>query len=85
MKFKVPPVSVATLLMSLNTYAQEMPRPQVGYTGVRTIQTSASSYDATVYYEDSKERSEMNYGGQSMVSIMRHDMGTLWMLMPGGL
>lgn len=85
MKFKVLPVSVATLLMSFNTYAQEMPRPQVGYTGVRTIQTGAGSYETTVYYEDSKERSEMNYSGQSMVSIMRHDMGMLWMLMPGGL
>jgi len=85
MKFKVISVSVATLLMSFNLYAQEMPRPQVGYTGVRTIQTGAGSYETTVYYEDSKERSEMNYGGQSMVSIMRHDMGMLWMLMPGGL
>ncbi len=77
--------SPALLLLTLSTNAAEMPLPETGYSAVRTIEAQGSSFQTTVYYEDSKERSEMNMNGQSMVTIMRPDLGVLWMLMPGGI
>ena len=75
----------ALLLLTLTTNAAEMPRPETGYSAVRTIEAYGSSFQTTVYYEDSKERSELNTNGQSMVTIIRQDLGIRWMLMPGGI
>jgi hypothetical protein len=59
-----------------------MPAPAVDYTAVREIVSEQGSFKQRVHASKGMERTEMQMGGMSMVSIIRPDRKLVWSLMP---
>jgi len=62
----------------------EIPRPQSGYSAVRVIEVAGNTLESTVHAQGLKERTETSMQGQSMTTIVRADLGVIWIMMPGG-
>lgn len=66
----------------LSSAAVAFDQPQVEYSADTMLETAESSMKGKIYAAPGKERREMGAGGETMVSIMRHDKKVSWMLMP---
>jgi hypothetical protein len=57
---------------------------EVPFQATALLDSGGQRIEETLYYQPGKLREEMRVGGQDMVTIQRHDLGKLWMLMPQG-
>lgn len=69
-----------TLLASLTTSA--MPMPKVDFSADGTLQLPQMSVTTKMYFTPGKERREHVINGSNQVTIVRHDLGVVWILLP---
>lgn len=73
---------LAGLLASSSAWALQLNRPQAEYSADSTMQTEDGTIEQHVYATPTKERQEMNAGGETMVQIFRYDTKSMLQLMP---
>ena len=86
MRFGVSALMALLVLPVAQVLSQgvEIPRPQAGYSAVRVIEVAGNTLESTVHAQGLKERTETSMQGQSMTTIVRADLGVIWIMMPGG-
>ena len=57
----------------------------LSFTAKATMETEEYNIEETMYYSPGKLREEIAMTNQNMVTIQRHDLGKLWMIMPQGM
>ncbi|MFW6093218.1 MAG: hypothetical protein ACODAC_04535 [Pseudomonadota bacterium] len=57
----------------------------VSFTAKATLESAEFDLEETIHYRPGMLRDEMQVQGQNMVTIQRHDLGTMWMIMPYGM
>lgn len=57
----------------------------VSFSARATLETDEYNFEEKMYYRPGKLREEMAVAGQDMITIQRHDLGKLWMIMPQGM
>lgn len=67
------------VMISMAALAQDM-RPQ--YQAIQTIDTPPSPFVSRIFITADKERQDAMLGGQVVSTIIRHDQGVAWLLIP---
>ncbi|MDX5298390.1 MAG: DUF4412 domain-containing protein [Gammaproteobacteria bacterium] len=62
--------------------AGELPVSQVDYSATRVIDAIPGPFISQIHVSGGKERTETTMGGQRMITIIRRDRNTAWLLMP---
>lgn len=62
------------------TYAQAL--PTVSYSATQIIETVPGPFSNKIYMAANKERQDANLGGAIVSTIIRHDKGVAWLLIP---
>lgn len=75
-------VVVSVMLLSVGTAAAGEEKLLVEYSADQVIEAEDGAMKGRVYYTPTKERREMNQGGQNMIMITRHDKKVSWTVMP---
>jgi hypothetical protein len=78
----MPLVIAGTAFLLAGTAAAVEEKLNVEYSADQVIEAEDGAMKSRMYYTPTKERREMNQGGQSMVMIMRHDKKVTWTVMP---
>lgn len=77
------PLAIAgTAFLLAGTAAAVEEKLNVEYSADQVVEAEDGAMKSRMYYTPTKERREMNQGGQSMVMIMRHDKKVTWTVMP---
>jgi hypothetical protein len=71
-----------TAFLLAGTAAAVEEKLNVEYSADQVVEAEDGAMKSRMYYTPTKERREMNQGGQSMVMIMRHDKKVAWTVMP---
>lgn len=59
-----------------------IPAPQVEFSATQTIDSVPGPFISKIYSSGKKERQEARLGGKDVVTIIRHDKGVAWLLIP---
>jgi hypothetical protein len=78
----MPLVIAGTAFLLAGTAAAVEEKLNVEYSADQVVEAEDGAMKSRMYYTPTKERREMNQGGQSMVMIMRHDKKVTWTVMP---
>ncbi len=78
----MPLVIAGTAFLLAGTAAAVEEKLNVEYSADQVVEAEDGAMKSRMYYTPTKERREMNQGGQSMVMIMRHDKKVMWTVMP---
>ena len=78
----MPLVIAGTAFLLAGTAAAVEEKLNVEYSADQVLEAEDGGMKSRMYYTPTKERREMNQGGQSMVMIMRHDKKVMWTVMP---
>ncbi|MBM2846473.1 MAG: hypothetical protein HW407_1785 [Bacteroidetes bacterium] len=81
-KIWMPLVMAGTAFLLAGTAAAVEEKLNVEYSADQVVEAEDGAMKSRMYYTPTKERREMNQGGQSMVMIMRHDKKVAWTVMP---
>ena len=78
----MPLVIVGATLLVVGTAAAAEEKLNIEYSADQTIEAEDSAMKTRVFHTPTKERREMNQGGQNMIIITRHDKKISWTVMP---
>ena len=78
----MPLVIAGIAFLLAGTAAAVEEKLNVEYSADQVVEAEDGAMKSRMYYTPTKERREMNQGGQSMVMIMRHDKKVTWTVMP---
>lgn len=78
----MPLVVVGATLLVAGTAAAAEEKLNVEYSADQVIEAEDGAMKSRVFYTPTKERREMNQGGQNMIMITRHDRKVAWTVMP---
>jgi Domain of unknown function (DUF4412) len=77
------PLAIAgAALLLAGTAAAVEEKLNVEYSADQVIEAEDGAMKSRLYYTPTKERREMNQGGQNMIMITRHDKKVAWTVMP---
>jgi hypothetical protein len=77
----MPLVVVGATLLVAGTAAAAEEKLNVEYSADQVIEAEDGAMKSHLYYTPTKERREMNQGGQNMIMITRHDKKVAWTVM----
>ena len=80
--------TIAILCFSTPLQAQQVTPfepPKVSYSATRVMTTAQGSIEQQVQATPDKSRSTTEMGGQQSITIVRNDLGVVWMVLPGGM
>ncbi len=78
----MPLVIAGTAFLLAGTAAAVEEKLNVEYSADQVLEAEDGGMKSRMYYTPTKERREMNQGGQNMIIIMRHDKKVTWTVMP---
>jgi hypothetical protein len=78
----MPLVVVGALLLAAGTVTAAEEKLNVEYSADQVIEAEDGAIKSRIFYTPTKERREMNQGGQNMIMITRHDKKVAWTVMP---
>ena len=78
----LPLAIVGASLLLAGTAAAVEEKLNVEYSADQVIEAEEVAMKGRVFHTPTKERREMNQGGQNMIIIMRHDKKVSWTVMP---
>lgn len=78
----MPLVVVGALLLVAGTATAAEEKLNVEYSADQVIEAEDGAMKGRIFYTPTKERREMNQGGQNMIMITRHDKKVAWTVMP---
>jgi len=87
---KIAGLLLAGFALSAPAAASKLPEgwsePTVAHEGTRVMQAGGQTMETHFrYLPQGKQREEVSYEGMSMAMIIRHDLGLVWTLLPGGM
>lgn len=78
----MPLVIVGATLLVAGTAAAAEEKLNIEYSADQVIEAEDVAMKGRVFHTPTKERREMNQGGQNMIIITRHDKKVTWTVMP---